>query len=117
MGSRCGCRVEWVNNPSSPTVVGKPGLWTAVLCDRHSEANVKHLEAEVAIANKKIEYLANKIGLLREALGKYGKHTGDCELQNGLDKYCEKCAPEPTHYCTCGLKCTCGLDQALGGGG
>ena len=45
--AECACRVEWVNNPNSLTVVGKPGRWTPILCPRHSEAHVLRLLAGV----------------------------------------------------------------------
>ena len=61
----CACRVEWVNNPNSLTVVGKPGRWTPILCPRHSEAHVQRLLAVVEAARKVKRFVPPE---LRDAL-------------------------------------------------
>lgn len=112
-------------------VPGCPHKPRAHICLPCYKRIIKHLEAELAKVVKERDAAINELGeiarkqgrelgnqdvelmkikadlaLCREALRKYGRHPGQTEMEE---------------YCAViylgNNRCTCGLDQALGGGG
>ena len=113
--AECACRVEWVNNPNSLTVVGKPGRWTPILCPRHSEAHVlrllagvEHLQQErddlkeiaetcCKPALARVTVLEAVVARQRDNLKKYGTHSITCNLMTMPLQLVE------VNHCSCGL--------------